>query len=203
VRLHDPAWTEHAKQARLDFRQTRAAAGLPPEDPDDKLDRENRARTRTLIIEKHPDLLSMFDKACAEQFAGRLSEWTERKRREAALEQERRRREIGVNYFLNNPYTSLVKIGKTTYLPGRRCTLESHGGVRLVLLGLVDGGSNEARWHNRFKSQCVFGEWFRLSASDLAEVFPDDPRWKTVEIPRVEIDPKVRAFLDQISEQAA
>jgi hypothetical protein len=70
-----------------------------------------------------------------------------------------------VIYFAQADGTDFVKIGHTRGDPAKRLTeLQTGCPHRLVLLASVDGGEDdEGRWHERFASDRVGGEWFRMS----------------------------------------
>jgi len=64
-----------------------------------------------------------------------------------------------VTYFLFNPATSLVKIGRSTNFKDRLQTISMMAGVNLQVLGLLEG-DHERAWHQRCHKNRVLGEWF-------------------------------------------
>jgi len=75
----------------------------------------------------------------------------------------------GVVYFIRNPNTGLIKIGKTVDLERRFKTLQSSAGQTLELLGTQKGYTQlENFLHDRFYRIRANGEWF-LPEAELFE----------------------------------
>lgn len=81
-------------------------------------------------------------------------------------------RAAGVTYFLHNPLTQLVKIGRSTTLRQRQRDLEHSSGTALRLLGTLPDGTLEKRHHTQFAHARRRGEWFALTP-DLAAFLRD------------------------------
>ncbi len=73
------------------------------------------------------------------------------------------RRKATVTYFLLNREGTMVKIGRTLNLAKRVADLEAAAGVRLTLLGTLQG-DHKNLWHRRFAADRTLGEWFTLSS---------------------------------------
>lgn len=72
-------------------------------------------------------------------------------------------------YFIKNPLTGFIKIGKSFMVKHRLKVLSKKNGAELQLLGVVPGGLNEEReLHLRFDNSRRDGEWF-LPAVDLLD----------------------------------
>jgi hypothetical protein len=67
-----------------------------------------------------------------------------------------------ITYFLHNPASGLVKIGRTTRRDKRVRDLANANGIDLAILGTLDGDLERA-WQERFQSDRARGEWFRVS----------------------------------------
>lgn len=71
---------------------------------------------------------------------------------------------LPVVYFVQHPEDGYIKIGYTINLQWRLAALQLEYGVKLKLLGVVDGGREEERHlHNLFRPDRRFGEWHRPS----------------------------------------
>lgn len=67
-------------------------------------------------------------------------------------------------YFIQNPETGLVKIGKTKNTSVRFRQLCNDFNIRLKMLGVIRGYSQqEKRMHRTFQNLKVRGEWFKPS----------------------------------------
>lgn len=89
-------------------------------------------------------------------------------------------------YFIQNPITNLIKIGKSYTVCERLKALSKKCNVPLKLLGVVSGGYTiESDLHMQFSTDRVTGEWFNpttellefvekyaVSLNDLVEVKP-------------------------------
>jgi hypothetical protein len=71
-------------------------------------------------------------------------------------------------YFLLNPETRRLKIGRTQDIKARVFALETAAGTRLKLIGVLEGDHEQA-WHHRFSDR-VFGEWFNVSGRVLVAI---------------------------------
>lgn len=72
-------------------------------------------------------------------------------------------------YFILNPALGIIKIGISTDVEARRCSLEHACGVSLALLGVLEGGGHfEDRLHLIFGDTRLLGEWFLPSEELLA-----------------------------------
>lgn len=78
-------------------------------------------------------------------------------------------------YFLRNPSTGLVKIGKSENFPNRYRTLCGEEGCELEILLLIYGDDTESRLHHRFRSFRDHHEWFRYEEElqEFVETYQD------------------------------
>jgi len=65
-------------------------------------------------------------------------------------------------YFILNPDTRRVKIGKSIDPDSRIRDLQCAAGAKLILLGVL-GGDRERDFHRKFHEHRVQGEWFNLA----------------------------------------
>ncbi len=74
-------------------------------------------------------------------------------------------------YFILDVVDGLIKIGFTTNVKLRLQKLRSQTPNTLKLLGTIPGTRrDEARFHDRFYSKRVWGEWFDISEQQVAEI---------------------------------
>lgn len=72
--------------------------------------------------------------------------------------------EYGITiYFVRNPETDLVKIGKTGNFSSRYASLCREAGCKLEVLLTLDGEDTERKLHEIFSKDKAHGEWFRFS----------------------------------------
>jgi Meiotically up-regulated gene 113 len=72
-------------------------------------------------------------------------------------------------YLIGSKATSLVKIGRSTNVPGRLAALQSGSPINLAVLWQTKGGAElEAALHRHFKAQRTHGEWFDFPDRDAA-----------------------------------
>lgn len=65
-------------------------------------------------------------------------------------------------YFIQNPTTKLIKIGKSKTVSKRLVALSRQYKISLKLLGVVSGGSvAESDLHIQFSADRIIGEWFK------------------------------------------
>jgi len=79
----------------------------------------------------------------------------------------------GCVYFIKDPVTRLIKIGKTSDLNGRLRTLKQKCGGDLELIHSIESEDScalEKQMHNHFDNKKVIGEWFDLSDDDLVGI---------------------------------
>lgn len=80
-------------------------------------------------------------------------------------------RRAGFVYFMHDPVAKLIKIGFTRNVAARLAAVRSGSGRDLALLGFVHGTlEDEGRWHRRFSSARVRGEWFKATGRLLAAI---------------------------------
>lgn len=73
---------------------------------------------------------------------------------------ERAARRPSHTYFVRNPLTKLVKIGKSRDVRGRIKALQTAAGTSLEVIAVIEADV-EATLHNRFSGLRVHGEWFK------------------------------------------
>lgn len=76
----------------------------------------------------------------------------------------------GVVYFIKNPSTGLVKIGKTIDVVKRLDQLSKEFKTKLELIGTIESDDSirlEKEIHTLFTSKRVEGEWFNITGCDL------------------------------------
>jgi Meiotically Up-regulated Gene 113 (MUG113) protein len=113
--------------------------------------------------------------------ARRLMTFRNKEDAEAALDELRRPLSVSADldvsavgpglktYFLLNPETRRLKIGRTQDIKARVSALETAGGTRLKLIGVIEGDHEQA-WHHRFSADRMFGEWFNVSGRVLVAI---------------------------------
>jgi hypothetical protein len=67
-----------------------------------------------------------------------------------------------VTYFVLNPESGRLKIGRTTNLADRIRRIETSVGHQMELLAAVNG-DHEGAWHKRFSDSRRMGEWFEVT----------------------------------------
>lgn len=97
-------------------------------------------------------------------------------------------------YFIENPITKLIKIGKSKTVSKRLVALSRQYKISLKLLGVVSGNSvTESDLHIQFFADRVTGEWFKpskellefieiktVSLGDLDDLIEVQPESKTL-----------------------
>jgi hypothetical protein len=84
-------------------------------------------------------------------------------------------------YFIQDTKTKSVKIGFTTNILKRLCTLQQNNAHPLVVLALFDGGKEDERaLHQSISTHRMRGEWYAKAAA--AEI--DRVRLPKLEIPK-------------------
>ncbi len=111
-----------------------------------------------------------------------------------------------VTYFLHNPLTTLVKIGRSTALTARQRDLETMNGTPLRLLGQLPNNV-ERQYHRQFADARRHGEWFALTPA-LAEFLRHTfgcriqaPKERRLQPPRLD-GPDVRHDLEALADSA-
>jgi hypothetical protein len=91
-----------------------------------------------------------------------------------------------VTYFLLDPASDRIKIGRSKKLKQRLRNLGSAAGLELRLIGTLPG-DQEHEWHRRYRDARLRGEWFKLTpalAQSLRDLFGVRIRHGTERAPR-------------------
>ena len=84
-----------------------------------------------------------------------------------AINKGKRYRKKKSTYFLHNPVTGLIKIGRSQAVRERVKSLETGSGVLLDILAVIDEDM-EYELHRRFSHLRVQGEWFKDKNKEIA-----------------------------------
>jgi hypothetical protein len=96
-----------------------------------------------------------------------------------------------------------IKIGRSGNPAGRLYALQTSHFERPTLLKIIPGGRlEEERWHSRFASLCLGGEWFLSSpglraAIDEAVDCPEESNARTATV-NVRLEPKLKEEAEHI-----